>query len=499
MTEDKKMDDTGDDSLTLALRMTLSMVDQNNTLELLRGGLDLCVKVLKSERALLISETNEGKQTILESVGQAERKYPYSKTALKLVKEKHKPLLISDTISDEVLGVQESISRDDIRSVLCSQLNTGGSTFGDRRVYLYLDSRTDRHPFNQTDLNKFSLLSELIAHLVRKSEVLADREATIEDLKSRIQEKQFEDLVYGSDNFKKCLSLIQQSAPTEAPILLNGETGTGKEMLARTVHKLSPRSKKPFIAVNCGAIPANLMESQLFGHEKGAFTGAVAMKKGYFEEASGGTLFLDEISELPLDLQPNFLRVLQEGEIIRVGSAKTLNVDVRIIAATNTDLDKAVSKGTFRSDLYYRLAVFPVKIPAVRERGKDALLLANYFLNRYCQSFTLKKLKLSKEAEKSILLYDWPGNVREIQNRIQRAAITALENTINSKDLDLEIRDGSQYSNLKEAREAVDREMIENALKRTPGNLTSAAKLLGIDRKSLRLLLEKYNMQSEQP
>lgn len=490
------MKEKSEDLMALALRITASLVDQKKTSVILRQSLDLCMRILNSDRALLISESAGGPQEAIEWAGDADKECVYSKTALRLVKEKEEPLLISDTVGDEVLGVQDSISRGDIRSVLCSQLKVGNRLFGENRVYLYLDSKTNRNPFSQADLEKFQLLSELIAHLVQNSETMAEQEAAIEELRTRVREKQFEDLIYSSDSFKKCLSLIQQVAPTDAPVLLIGETGTGKEMLARTVHRLSRRSEKPFFALNCAAIPDNLIESQLFGHEKGAFTGAIAQKKGYFEEASGGTLFLDEMGELPQNAQSQFLRVLQEGEIVRVGSAKPVKVDVRVITATHVDLDKAVSEGTFRKDLYYRLAVLPVNIPPVREREGDALLLAKFFLKNYCQTFGMKDLGFSREAEKSILLCSWPGNVREIQNRIQRAVITATHGSIGAKDLDLASSVGTSSIDLRQARETLDRDMISQALKRAPGNLTNAAKLLGVDRKSLRILLDKYQMNS---
>ena len=261
------------------------------------------------------------------------------------------------------------------------------------------------------------------------------------------------------------------------------------------MHKLSRRAARPFLAVNCGAIPANLIESELFGHEKGAFTGAVAMKKGYFEEASGGTLFLDEIGELPLAAQTHFLRVLQEGEIVRVGSTKPIKVDVRIVSATNVHLDAAVQENRFRKDLFYRLNVLPVKVPSIREREDDSLLLARFFLKQYGETYGTADLHFSRDAEKAILMYAWPGNVREIQNRVQRAVITASSAAITSEQIGLDKTAAPAYSSLYQAREAVDREMIAGALKKAPGNLTNAAKILDIDRKSLRLLLEKYGIE----
>ncbi|MBD3320535.1 MAG: AAA domain-containing protein, partial [Chitinivibrionales bacterium] len=237
-----------------------------------------------------------------------ERETPFSTTAIRLVQEKNEPLLISDTVSDETLRVQESISRHEIRTVLCSRLEALHNAYPGKEFFLYLDSRTDRHPFSQKDLDIFRLLSTLMANLVKNSDLLAQHEATIEELKTRVEEKRFEDLVFSSPKFEKCITLVKQAAPTDVPLLLIGETGTGKENLARSAHKLSKRNGKPFLAVNCGAIPPNLIESQLFGHEKGAFTGAVAAKKGHFEEADGGTLFLDEVGELPQQVQPQFLR-----------------------------------------------------------------------------------------------------------------------------------------------------------------------------------------------
>jgi transcriptional regulator with GAF, ATPase, and Fis domain len=474
--------------LGAAIELTAAMAAEEEVMALLGKGLALCRRVLDCERGLLISETT-GMYNVLERTGSGDMDSPFSTTAVGLVKEKGVPLLISDTIGDEELSTRESINRHDIRSVLCSRLDVGRG----EQVYLYLDSQTDRRPFSQADLRTFRTLSGLMADLVRKSDLLAEREATIEELRSQIEDKQVDDLVFASDTVRKCLELVRQGAAAEVPVLLIGETGTGKEKLARLVHTLSPRSHGPFVAVNCGAIPATLIESHLFGHEKGAFTGAIAQRKGYFEEATGGTLFLDEIGELPAPAQAHFLRVLQEGEVMRVGSSRAIPVDVRVVAATNVDLEQAVAEKAFRQDLYYRLNVLPIRVPPVRERGEDALLIARFFLKHYSRSYGSGGVKLSREAEKAILVNDWPGNVREIQNRIQRAVITSGGGTIGPEQLGLE-GGGTTHRSLREAREALDREMIGRALSRAPGNLTKAAQILDIDRKSLRIMLEKYGM-----
>ncbi|MBD3421947.1 MAG: AAA domain-containing protein [Chitinivibrionales bacterium] len=475
-----------------ALKLMARLAGENDETGLLRQGLELCVKVLDCDRGLIIAENGDGKRTIIEHAGKTLADQSFSRTALRLVREKGEPLLISDTIEDEELSVQESIARHDIRSILCTQIS---SWKRDAAAYLYLDSQTDRHPFSNDDFDNFRILSHLLESLLNKSERLAEQEATIEVLKGKVEQKQFEDLIFNSRKFEHCLKLVKQSAPAQVPVLLIGETGTGKEELARIVHTLSPRKAKPFLAVNCGALPQNLIESQLFGHEKGAFTGAISSKRGYFEEADGGTLFLDEVGELPMQVQAQFLRALQQGEIMRVGSAKPAKVDVRIVSATNVMLEDAVDKGAFRKDLYYRLNVMPITVPPIRERGEDALLLANFFLKKYAEAFGGKHMTLSREAQKAIMAYAWPGNVREIQNKVQRAVITSPTPTISKDDLDLAGTDRPAHSTLREAREAVDREMIDMSFERAPGNLTQAAGILGIDRKSLRILLEKYDIE----
>jgi transcriptional regulator with GAF, ATPase, and Fis domain len=487
--------DIAEPIITTALRLTASMSGEENIIALIDQGLSLCCRVLGCDRGLLIAEDGDGEREIIGRAGGGDLHHSYSTTAIRLVKEKNEPLLISDTISDAMLSTQESINTQDIRSVLCCRLDIPDKVFAGKIVYLYCDSHTNRHPFTSEDLDKFRILSTLMANLVRKSELLAEQEARIEELKGIVSQKQFEDLIFGSKSFEKCLAMVKQGAVTDVRVLLLGETGTGKESLARIVHKLSRRSKGPFLAVNCGSIPSNLIESELFGHEKGAFTGAVSTKKGFFEEANGGTLFLDEVGELPAAAQSHFLRVLQEGEVVRVGSTKPIKVDVRVVAATNVDLEAAVAENKFRKDLYFRLNEFPVTVPSIREREDDALLLARYFLKQYGETYGNKTLKFAREAEKAILMYNWPGNVRDIQNRVQRAVITASGSSLSAEDLGLTSNETPSSTTLHAAREAIDREMIAMAMKKAPGNLTNAAKILDIDRKSLRLLLEKYGIE----
>jgi len=302
----------------------------------------------------------------------------------------------------------------------------------------------------------------------------------------------FEGILGTSRQIKTVFASIRKMAASDASVLIAGESGTGKELVARAIHRLSARQSGPFIAINCGAIPENLLESELFGHEKGSFTGAHAQRQGRIETAEGGTLFLDEIGELSGPLQVKLLRFLQDHEVERVGGRSLIKVDTRVIAATNVDLVKAMAEGRFREDLYYRLAVL-VSLPPLREREGDLLTLAHAFLQRQAQELQ-KKLVLTSKSVKVIESHSWPGNVRELENRIQRAAIMAENGKVTPEDLGLTSVYTEYGQGLFDAREALDRQMIEAALVKTRGNLTRAAMELAISRPTLYELMEKLGM-----
>ncbi len=289
---------------------------------------------------------------------------------------------------------------------------------------------------------------------------------------------------------------IERVANTNVSVMLLGASGTGKELLARGLHEASGRAKKAFIAINCAAIPENLLESELFGHEKGAFTGAVKTTEGKIELADGGTLFLDEVGDIPLQLQVKLLRFLQERVIERVGGRSSIPVDVRIVSATHQNLETMIADGRFREDLFYRLAEIVVRIPALAERPGDATLLAKAFLTRFSQEMNPAVKGFSADALAAIDGWAWPGNVRELENRIKRAVIMADAKLVSSADLDLPSHDGEKASalNLKSAREVTDRKVIRHALARSEGNISSTAKLLGISRPTLYDLLKQYDL-----
>lgn len=288
---------------------------------------------------------------------------------------------------------------------------------------------------------------------------------------------------------------INKIANNSFPVLITGESGTGKELIAHAIHKKSERATLPFVAINCGAIPENLMESELFGHEKGAFTGAHAQKKGRIEFAEGGTLFLDEIGELPLNLQVKLLRFLQEKTLERVGGHKTLEIDVRVLAATNRDLKQRIAEGMFREDLYYRLSVVSICSPPLREREGDLLLLSRAFIQQFCEE-TGKKVKgLTKDTTKAMTAYNWPGNIRELENKIKRAVVMAEGPSLTVDDLELTHPNKlAPLPRLKDAKDRLERDLIQTALGRTGGNITHAASALGISRQSFHDILSKHKI-----
>jgi two-component system NtrC family response regulator len=305
-------------------------------------------------------------------------------------------------------------------------------------------------------------------------------------------------LITAAPEMVRVARTIERVANTNASVMLLGASGTGKELLARGLHDASDRKGGNFVAINCAAIPENLLESELFGHEKGAFTGAIKMTEGKIEQASGGTLFLDEVGDIPLALQVKLLRFIQERQIERIGGRSAIAVDTRIVCATHQDLEAMIADGRFREDLFYRLAEIVVKIPGLAERAGDAVLLAKAFLNRFAAEMNPQVKGFAPDALAAIDGWPWPGNVRELENRVKRAVIMADGKLISTEDLDLDDAEGNEPEalNIKTAREQSDRKVIRHALARTEGNISSTAKLLGISRPTLYDLLKQYDLQT---
>ena len=335
--------------------------------------------------------------------------------------------------------------------------------------------------------------------VLRRAFGLHELERENRDLQRRLGGRGLEDLIGTSDAMQQVFSAVRKLAATDAAVLILGESGTGKELVARAIHRLGARAEGPFVAINCGAIPENLLESELFGHEKGSFTGAHAQRKGRIELAHGGTLFLDEIGELPLSLQVKLLRFLQEHQLQRVGGRQDLTVDVRVMCATNSDLKVAMNEGRFRDDLYYRVAVVSLALPPLRARGEDVFLLARAFLEREAGPTRKRLTGFSPEALQALEVYGWPGNVRELENRVRRAVVMADGASVTPADLELEgtSPDGGPGRGLKELRESLEREAIRKALTRNRGNVSQAAADLGVSRPTLYGLMDKLAIARE--
>lgn len=330
--------------------------------------------------------------------------------------------------------------------------------------------------------------------LLRRCVKVVQLEREFRELQANAGTSGFERMLGSSPAMEEVFAQIRKVAITDAPVLLLGESGTGKEVAALSIHQRSPRREKPFVAINCNGIPENLLESELFGHEKGAFTGAHIQRVGLIETASEGTLFLDEIGELPPPIQVKLLRFLQEQRFQRVGGRQEIQIDTRVIAATNGDLKQAIEHGKFREDLFFRLAVVVIQLPPLRKRGDDILHLAEDFLRRYAAQNNKKKMTFAPDAVRALCRHNWTGNVRELQNRVKRAVIMADGRRLTAADLELiGVGLGSNIT-LKEAREAVEKEVVHHALKRNHGKIAAAATELGISRPTLYELMEKLDI-----
>jgi two-component system NtrC family response regulator len=339
--------------------------------------------------------------------------------------------------------------------------------------------------------------ADMLELIVNRAYRVYELEEENRRLSNQRAESPLEGVITGSDSMLQVCRTVEKVAPTDATVLVLGESGTGKELLARSLHQLSPRREHRFMAINCAAIPENLLESELFGYEKGAFTGAARQTPGKIEAASGGTLFLDEIGDMPAPLQAKLLRFLQERVVERVGGRKEIPVDVRVISATHKDLFDLIRTNQFREDLYYRIGEVTITIPSLKEREGDALLLARVFLERISKQQGKQGHNFSNDAMVAIENYSWPGNVRELENRVKRAVIMAEHRQISAKDLELggDSRDELATFNLREIRDRADRQAILRALNHVGGKISQAADLLGISRPTMYDLLRKFGLK----
>lgn len=416
-----------------------------------------------------------------------------SKSAVEQALLQKKAIQWSLESEQNTVQLGRSIEQHQIKSILVAPVFSvqGESASG----YLYLQRNENNKPFTKSERVLFDELSLLGGSLLANIQKIQNLEQRVEDLED-VQNSS--GMIYQCDSMKKVVALAAKAAKLPVPVFISGPTGAGKEVMAKYIHQSSNRTSAPFMAINCGAIPENLIESELFGYVKGAFTGANEDRKGLFESAQGGTVFLDELGELPMVVQVKLLRVLQEKKVTPVGSHTDVEVDFRLISATHKNLEELVEKGLFREDLMFRLNVMQVKLPSLAERERDVLVLAEHFLARFQKEYGFEGYKFSKQAEKAMLRHAWNGNIREVANRIQKALIHAEEKSIQAENMELSEATGLKLKySLKEARESAEREVLDSTLRSSEGNLSLAAGALGIDRKVLRELMAKLNMKKE--
>ncbi len=453
--------------------------------EMLDEIMTAALKTLKAERGFIALVDEQSGELSCELVrtetgSELTEKLEVSRTIVHKVLNEGVSILTVNAQEDTQFDKAKSIREYNIRSAICSPLLFHDEIMG----VIYLDNRASTGSFSQDDQMFLIAICHQAgvalgnARLHRR--VLQENVWLENTLKPKFQ------ILGESKKMKRVFDTIKKVAPTHITVLVQGETGTGKELVAKAIHTLSPRRELAFVPVNCAAIPKELIESELFGHEKGAFTGATSAREGKFQTAHGGTIFLDEIGDMSLDLQAKVLRILEDRELQRVGGNKSIPVDVRIIAATNKDLAKAVEEGTFREDLYYRLNVVVVNLPPLKERRKDILPLAEYFIAGRVK-------KISSKAKRLLESYDWPGNVRELRNCVDRAVVLGDGKTIQPEDLPHALRkEGQVISAPLETLDRMEEDHIVRALRFTNGNKSDAARMLGITRQTLDNKIKKY-------
>jgi transcriptional regulator with GAF, ATPase, and Fis domain len=410
-----------------------------------------------------------------------------SDSVIERVIQSKRPLIVSDALHDEQFKTSESVMNLKLCSVMCAPLLSQGELLG----ILYVGNDNVVNLFEESSLDVLSIFAGQASLILQNALLVDSIKSDFDALKQQLDANRFGDIIGSCPSMREVFRTVEKVACADISVLITGETGTGKELIARAVHQGSPRKDEPFVVVNCGAIPENLIESELFGHVRGAFTGAVATRSGKFQQAHGGTLFLDEVGELPLPMQVKLLRALQERVVMKVGDTKSEHVDIRIVAATNRDLEQEMKRGAFREDLFYRLNVINVHLPPIRERGDDVLVLAKYLLAKYAEEYSSKIKGFTPHALIAIRKYDWPGNVRQLENRIKKAIVMCDKTLIGVEDLDMLPEAVSTITTLAQAREDFQRRYILEVLERNNGNRTKTAQDLGVDPRTIFRYLER--------
>ena len=473
---------------------TSMMMSRHTVEEILDHLMDTVIEVTGASNGFLIlrDETDEFHITAARNLNKEtiEHGVDYiSDTIIQRVIEERRALIVSDAMSDDAYKNAASVLDLKLSSVMCAPLIVRENLFG----ILYVGNNDIVNLFTPHKLELLEIFASQAALVIQNALAIDELKLGQQKLQERIEQMRQGAIIGSSEVMQDVFRKISKVAQADIPVLIRGETGTGKELVAHEIHNQSNRAKGPFVAINCGAIPQDLLESELFGHKRGAFTGAVADKNGKFKAAHQGTLFLDEIGDMPLSLQVKILRALEEHSILPVGSTKPEKVDIRVIAATNRPLEKMVENQTFREDLYYRLNVVGLELPALKDRDDDTLLIAKYFLKRYSQEYKASVTNFSPKATEAIRLHGWPGNVRELENRVKKALVMAEKNIVEAEDLDLEKPQPPVLKTLAEAREEFQQKYIQEALRYNANNRTKTAKMLDVDPRTIFRYLEKMD------
>ena len=410
-----------------------------------------------------------------------------SDSIVQQVVEHGRAVIVSDALSDTTFGRSESVIAMKLSSVMCAPLMSQGQVIG----ALYVGNDKIKHLFDRTQLELLSIFASQASLILQNAMLLTALRADKAKLVAELRDKKFGEIIGACPSMLEVFRKLQKVAGTDISVLITGETGTGKELIAKELHRRSHRDSGPFVTINCGAIPENLIESELFGHVRGAFTGAIASRPGKFQVADKGTLFLDEIGELPLNLQVKLLRALQERVVYRVGDSKPEKVDIRVVAATNRNLEEEIRAGRFREDLYYRLNVVNIWLPPLRDRGDDVLIIAKALLTKYADELSSSVRGFSPAALAAIKKYGWPGNIRQLENRIRKALVLCDQTLLSPEDLDLGAGAETNIMPLEKAKEEFQRRYVLEALERNNGNRTQTARDLGVDPRTIFRYLEK--------
>ena len=417
-----------------------------------------------------------------------------SDSIVERVLSSRQPMIVSDALTDNEFKSSQSVMDFKICSVLCVPLVTRTETLG----AIYLGNENVVNLFSEEDRDVATVFAAQAAAALKHALLVNELRLTNASLTQQIERMNFGGLIGASSSMRDLFKKVEKVAATDIGVLIEGETGTGKELVASEIHRRSNRAKGPFIVINCGAIPENLLESELFGHARGAFTGAVQAHEGKFLAASGGTLFLDEIGEMPMPLQVKLLRVLQERKVVRVGETQTRDVDIRVIAATNRTLQDEVKNGRFREDLYYRLNIVRLVLPPLRERGEDVMLLARYFLKAHGEELKIRAEAFTEDAIRAIHLHRWPGNIRELDNRVKKALVFCEGGKLTATDLELDaLQPDGKVENLTDAKETFARGYVKTVLDLNGGNRAQTAKDLGVDVRTIYRYLERGKDEDE--